>query len=77
MLCTTPNDTTIASWFIDTICPYSEVCGYVLVDQKGLDDRFQSSLDGNYIDGISITYNDSNTRQHLYTYVVGREQKAI
>ena len=76
--CTTPNDTTIASWFIDTICPYSEVRGYVLVDQKGLCDGFQSSsLDGNYVDGISITYNDSNVRQHLYTYVVGREQKAI
>ena len=34
-------------------------------------------LDRNYADGIYITYNDSNARQHWYTYVVGREQKAL
>ena len=79
--CTTPSDMTAASWYVDNICPYSEVRGYVLADQKGLCDGFfnvnvtNATIDDNYVDGISISIGNTS-RQHIYTYAIGREQKA-
>lgn len=79
--CTVPSSLAQVSWYIDNICPYSEIRGYVLVDQKGHNDGFQMNdscnVNDNYVDGVSITYNSSSQRQHLYTYIVGREQSAL
>lgn len=77
--CTTPDGVPQAQWRINPKCPYSEVNGYILGDQKGLCEAFtgasqETSIKDNYVDGVSITY--GNPKQHLYTYAVGREEKA-
>ena len=72
-----------ASWRISPECPYSEINGYVLADQKGLCDAFfiasseyddQFSLTNPYVDGVTFSYDSPNT--HLFTYAVGREETA-
>lgn len=78
--CTTDVGRPNASWSIDNICPYAEINGYLLADQKGECDGFygqEKNLNGNYVDGVSITIGNSTQRQHLFTYAVGREEKAI
>ena len=52
--------------------PYSKVCGMVMGYQKGTTDGFFTtvkSLNGPYVDGVSITY--GSPRKHLWTYAVG------
>ena len=36
----------------------------------------KSSIDSQYVDGISITYG-SNPRQHIWTYAGGREELSV
>ena len=76
--CTSTDGTPQAEWVITSPCPYSEVNGVLLGDQKGNCDAFtdqdSSSIKENYVDGVSITY--GNPKQHIYTYAVGREEKA-
>lgn len=92
--CTVPPSCTQASWYIDTICRYSEVRRYVLIDQKGYSDGVQAcnvdnlatgrnnscydiSINSNYVDGVSISYNSSNQHQHLYMHTVGRDHSPL
>ena len=55
---------------------YSQVCGQVRGYQHGTPDAFHpyyhssSTIDGSYVDGVSITY-DSAPRKHIWTYVCG------
>ena len=55
---------------------YSQVCGQVRGYQHGTPDAFRnyyyysSTIDGLYVDGVSITY-DSAPRKHIWTYVCG------
>jgi len=55
---------------------YQRVCGRARGYQKGRANSFYASnrlgqtIDGWYIDGLSITYS-SSPRQHIWTYVVG------
>ena len=73
--CTVANTDSQASWNIDHMCPFSEVRGYVLVDQRGKPDGFyglSGGLNGSYVDGISFTFGKTS-RQHLFTYVVADE----
>ena len=56
---------------------YSNVCGRVRGYQyKGVDGIYEnnfgsSSLEGAYVDGLSITHG-SNPRQHIWTYIAGQ-----
>ena len=78
--CTTDSGRPNASWTIDNICPFSELNGYLLADQKGECDGFygqEKNINGNYVDGVSITIGNYTQRKHLFTYAVGREEKAI
>ena len=60
--------------------PYSRVCGMIVGYQKGSTDGFASlayssrSINGPYVDGVSITYG-SPTREHIWTYAVGFSDK--
>ena len=55
--------------------PYNKVCGMAVGYQKGSTDGFAAvsfssrSIDGPYVDGISITY--GTPRKHIWTYGVG------
>ena len=56
--------------------PYTKVCGRVLAYQRGTTDAFhniqqygQSSLDGYYVDGLSVTHGD--TQGHIWTFASG------
>ena len=56
---------------------YSRVCGRLRGYQYGGTDAFNASIiehytsvDSNYVDGVSITYG-SNPRKHVWTYAVG------
>ena len=51
---------------------YRRVCGRASGYQKGTPDAFRSpySVNGNYVDGLSITYG-SSPRQHIWTYAAG------
>ena len=52
---------------------YSKVCGRAIGYQYGHTDAFATgigeSIDGTYVDGLSITY--SSPRQHIWTYASG------
>jgi len=58
---------------------YSRVCGMVLGYQKGTTDGFANhhyearSIDGPYVDGVSITY--GTPRIHIWTYGMGYTKK--
>ena len=76
--CSTTDGNYKAKFNVFSACPYSEVNGYVLVDQKGNCNAFtgqSKDLWEDYMDGVSITYG-SNPKKHLYTYAVGWEEKA-
>ena len=52
---------------------YSQVCGHVYGYQKGNPDAFTgSNVNGNYIDGISIT--NGHPRRHLWSYLAGERE---
>ena len=59
--------------------PYSRVCGMVVGYQKGSADGFGTahytvrSIDGPYVDGVSITY--GTPRKHIWTYAIGFSEK--
>ena len=51
---------------------YDNICGQAKAFHKGSPDAFNiqlSSIDGNYVDGISITL--GSPRKHVWTYAVG------
>ena len=54
---------------------YTKVCGQVRGYQFGSPDSFDTGnnndIDSYYVHGVSITYYDSNPRQHIWTYVGG------
>ena len=60
--------------------PYSKVCGMAVGYQKNNTDgfatlRFSSrSINGPYVDGVSITY--ATPRKHIWTYAVGFSDKS-
>ena len=76
--CTTVDGSSVASWALYPKCSFSEISGYILADQKGKMEGFFSeqatTLDNTYVDGVSITINASNIRQHVFTYAAGREE---
>ena len=55
--------------------PYSRVCGMAVGYQKGSTDGFAAvrrsagSINGPYVDGVSITY--GTPRKHIWTYAIG------
>ena len=68
-----------SAYFSTNSTSYSKVCGKVVGYQKGNMDAFypsaystSRSLDGVYVDGISITY--GNPRKHVWTYAVGANE---
>ena len=85
-LITTPvrgcgRTSTISSSCDSTIFPanglsYSRVCGRVNAYQKSTHDAFYSSiigspgLEGEYIDGVSLTHGAAGSRQHIWSFVV-------
>ena len=56
--------------------PYTKVCGRALAYQRGTNDGFfnyhhrgQSTLNGYYVDGLSVTHGDP--RSHIWTFAAG------
>ena len=54
---------------------YSRVCGRVIGYQKGTPDAFYNSvaggnpgLEGNYLDGVSLTHGTPGSRQHIWSF---------
>ena len=69
--CTVDDTESQASWFIDNICSYSEVRGYISADHRGTTRGFRetgNTIDDNYVDGVSFTYGPTTKRQHLFSY---------
>ena len=58
---------------------YSQVCGRVYGYQEGSVDGFwrtsSTNVNGNYVDGISIT--NGNPRRHIWTFVAGQQENSI
>ena len=56
---------------------YSQVCGKIIGYQDRTPDAFgqaqTQSIDGNYVEGISITHG-SNPRQHIWTFVAALDE---
>ena len=54
---------------------YSHVCGRVIGYQNGTPDGFHNSgsqtIEGYYIDGISLTHGPPGSRQHIWTFAAG------
>ena len=57
--------------------PFTKVCGRAVGYQRGSPDAFDvyanlgRDVNDPYVDGLSITYNDMSSRQHLWTYAAG------
>ncbi|XP_065893154.1 uncharacterized protein [Dysidea avara] len=75
--CRAPSDNAgcYSAQFSTHQVPYSRVCGMVIGYQKGTPDGFRAiyygtrSIDGPYVDGVSITY--GTPRKHIWSYGVG------
>ena len=54
---------------------YSQVCGKIIAYQDASTDAFtgDNSLEGNYVDGISLTYG-SNPRKHIWTFAAALDE---
>ena len=56
---------------------YSQVCGKIIGYQDGTPDAFgqaqTQSIDGTYVEGISLTYG-SNPRQHIWTFAAALDE---
>ena len=54
---------------------YSHVCGRVIGYENGTPDAFHNSgsqtIEGYYVDGISLTHGPPGSRQHIWTFVAG------
>ena len=54
---------------------YSHVCGRVIAYQHGSPDAFgysaSQTLEGYYVDGVSLTYGSPGSRQHIWTFAGG------
>ena len=55
---------------------YSQVCGRVIGYQYSTPDAFHvvgavQSLEGHYVDGVSITHGSPGARQHIWTFAAG------
>ena len=81
-LCDRPHPSSYgcdSTYFSTFDLKYSQVCGRVRGYQyNGVDDIYQNnggthSLEGPYVDGISITHG-SNPRRHIWTFVAGQDE---
>ena len=54
---------------------YTKVCGKILAYQFSSPDAFRtgSDIDGNYVDGVSLTYGDT-PRNHIWTFVAALDE---
>ena len=72
--CRAPSDNAgcYSAQFSTHKVPYSRVCGMMIGYHKGKPNAFQVkaySIDGPYVDGVSITY--GTPRKHIWTYAIG------
>ena len=54
--------------------PYSQVCGRIKGYQFGITNAFWQYLrgiDGQYVDGVSLTHGRSGSREHIWTFAAG------
>ena len=57
--------------------PYSQVCGRIKGYQFGATGAFYQYLrgiDGQYVDGVSLTHGRSGSREHIWTFAAGLTQ---
>lgn len=58
---------------------YNQVCGMIIGYQQGLTDAFNAPLsmtvtiDGHYVDGVSLTHG-SSPRKHIWTFASARDE---
>ena len=64
--------------------PYSEVCGRVAGYQYGLTLAFYRNtvagpltIDGYYVDGVTLTHGPVGAREHIWTFATGIEESGI
>ena len=54
---------------------YSHVCGKVIAYQHGTPDAFDhpasQTIEGYYVDGVSLTHGSPGSRQHIWTFAAG------
>ena len=64
--------------FITSGLPYNQVCGRIIGYQYGGPEAFRdadnSTIDTNYVDGVSVTH--GSPRQHIWTFAGGLRQDA-
>ena len=61
---------------------YIHVCGRVFGYQNGSTDAFlqqggQQTIDGPYVDGVSLTHGPPGTRQHIWSFAAGFRETAV
>ena len=57
--------------------PYSQVCGRIKGYQFGATEAFWQYLrgiDGQYVDGVSLTHGRNGSREHIWTFAAGRSE---
>jgi len=59
---------------------YSHVCGKVIGYQYGTVDAFaqfagSQTIDGHYVDGVSLTHGSPGTRQHIWSFAAGNTER--
>lgn len=65
------------SAFIPVPISYTKVCGRLIGNSTSTPDAFyrflrdQITIEGNYLDGVSITHGAAGSRNHIWTYGVG------
>ena len=54
---------------------YSHVCGRVIGYQSGVPDAFRNqrsqTIEGYYVDGVSLTHGSPGSRQHIWSFTAG------
>ena len=79
--CGGANNICLAAFSDDIYSAYSKVCGRMIGIGARTPDAFyrfisnQTTIDGNYLDGISITHGASGSRTHIWSFGTGHRKR--
>ena len=74
--CVGAGSTCFSTFTDDIFMPYSQVCGRIIGEGITSPDGFfqntpQNTIEGNYLDGVSVTHGASGSRTHIWTFGAG------
>ena len=75
--CSGANSSCISAFSDYANSKYSKVCGRIIGEGSGSPDAFhrfisnQTTIEGIYLDGVSVTHGDSGSRTHIWSFGAG------